>query len=379
MLNFRLGSVGVSQSYLTSQPPRFLPQLEGLRAVAALGVLATHAAFQSGIDQRTPAGAILARFDFFVAVFFALSAFLLARGNHKHYYRRRAQRILPAYWACCAIVFALLPNAFGTPWYTILATFTLTQIYLPHALAGGLTHLWSLSVEVAFYLLLPLLIRIPQRYKIPSYLGLALAGFGWAAIPWPTDVWGGVNFQLWPMSCLPWFVVGLCAAELEQHRWIIRHGWLWWLAGLAVAWLAGQQWYGPLGLIHPTPAEFIRKIAAGTVFAALIIAPCIWGAPRSLPNRILTTRPMLSVGRWSYSLFLWHLPVLTVLFEVTTLQVFSSNTGLVFLLCAAISIVVAWISYELVESVGRFSLRHRGNNAPIPNANTSEAQVLTSK
>lgn len=88
---------------------------------------------------------------------------------------------------------------------------------------------------------------------------------------------------------------------------------------------------------------------------------------------------MLSVGRWSYSLFLWHLPVLTVLFEVTTLQVFSSNTGLVFLLCAAISVVVAWISYELVESVGRFSLRHRGNNAPIPNANTSEAQVLTSK
>ena len=71
-------AVPVSSTYYK---PRHLPGLEGLRAVAAFGVILTHVAFQTGVDPATPVGAVLARFDFFVPVFFALSAFLLWRGH----------------------------------------------------------------------------------------------------------------------------------------------------------------------------------------------------------------------------------------------------------------------------------------------------------
>ena len=75
---------------MSSRP--FLPQLESLRGVAAIGVLITHVSFQTGIDPATHIGGFLTRFDFFVSVFFGLSGFLLWRSGNfsfKRYYSRR--------------------------------------------------------------------------------------------------------------------------------------------------------------------------------------------------------------------------------------------------------------------------------------------------
>lgn len=102
-----------------SYKPRHLPGLEGLRAVAAFGVILTHVAFQTGVDPRSLAGSVLARFDFFVPVFFALSAFLLWRNHYDdhdattigRYLLNRMGRILPAYLACVVAVILLLPEA----------------------------------------------------------------------------------------------------------------------------------------------------------------------------------------------------------------------------------------------------------------------------
>ena len=55
----------------------FKPQLEGLRGVSAVAIMTTHVAFQTGIDPHSHIGAILGRFDYFLAVFFAFSAYLL--------------------------------------------------------------------------------------------------------------------------------------------------------------------------------------------------------------------------------------------------------------------------------------------------------------
>ena len=64
----------------SSRPARrFFPQLEGMRAVAALGVLTTHVAFQTGAVALPVIGPILGRLDLAVALFFALSGFLLWR------------------------------------------------------------------------------------------------------------------------------------------------------------------------------------------------------------------------------------------------------------------------------------------------------------
>ena len=61
--------------------PGFLPALEGLRAVASIGIIGTHAAFQTGHDTGALWERALGRFDFFVAVFFTLSGFLLWRSH----------------------------------------------------------------------------------------------------------------------------------------------------------------------------------------------------------------------------------------------------------------------------------------------------------
>src|SRR6202161_2073406 len=100
---------------------RFLPAVEGMRACAAIGVVITHVAFDtghySGIDGR-----LFGRFDLAVAVFFALSGFLLwrshaaaARGlasrpSTGHYLRSRVVRIMPAYLVAVVVILTLLPD-----------------------------------------------------------------------------------------------------------------------------------------------------------------------------------------------------------------------------------------------------------------------------
>ena len=133
--------------------PQHLPELDGLRAVASLGIIVTHVSFQTGTGWG-----FAGRFDFFVAVFFALSAFLLWRRRGLHtlsgYARSRVARLLPAYYACVVAVMLLLPDAHSLTLTQLLSNLTSTQIYVVDGLAPGLTHLWSLCVEFFFYLFL---------------------------------------------------------------------------------------------------------------------------------------------------------------------------------------------------------------------------------
>lgn len=339
-----------------SYPRRFLPQLEGLRGVAATGVLLTHVGFQTGLPQQSILGAIVARFDYFVAIFFALSAFLLWRGFHLDgYYVRRAGRILPAYWVLVVAVLAFVPEAFGTSPLESVSTLTLTQIYFPDYLAGGLTHLWSLCVEVAFYIALPGLFLLARRIasrkaRVLLFVALAALGLVWAGVPWPEP---GVNFQIFPPSYLPWFMVGLIAAEFEGT--VVLPAWtkvIAWPLALVVCWVAGQAWFGPLGLEHPGPGAFVRRVLGGMVFAAVLLVPYALGRPDGL----LATRPAVTVGTWSYSVFLWHLPVLTFVIPLSGLHLFSGQLGDFFgvaALTVVASVVVAAASYEWVEEPAR--------------------------
>src|SRR5882757_7935201 len=174
----------------------FLPAVEGMRACAAVGVVVTHVAFQTGHTGGVT-GRLFGRFDLAVAVFFALSGFLLWRGHAAaarglgaqprtgHYLRSRVVRIMPAYLVAVVVILTLLPDAKAdlTVW---LANLSLSQIYVPLTLTAGLTQMWSLSVEVAFYLAVPLLAllarRLPVRARIPVIAAVAVASFGWAVM-----------------------------------------------------------------------------------------------------------------------------------------------------------------------------------------------------
>ena len=182
----------------------FLPPVEGMRACAAVGVVVTHVAFQTGHTGGV-VGRLFGRFDLAVAVFFALSGFLLWRGHAAaarglrpipptgHYLRSRVIRIMPAYLVAVVVILTLLPdsNADLTVW---LANLTLTQIYVPLTLTAGLTQMWSLAVEVSFYLALPVLAllarRLPVRARIPVLAAAGVVSLGWTLIPFRHAVRG---------------------------------------------------------------------------------------------------------------------------------------------------------------------------------------------
>lgn len=338
--------------------------------------MTTHVAFQTATYHP-----VLERFDYFVAVFYALSAFLLARGpSRPGYYRRRLARLAPAYLTCVAVVLVTLPELSGISATQALAQVFMVQIYVPDGLVAGLTQMWSLCVEVAFYLVLPLYLRLSTRGRA---LTLAIAVPLSLLWPWMVAGVSVVNMQIWPPSYVLWFAVGLILAELERIG-VRYRGPRWPVASLAlpVAWLAGVV--GPAGLTHPTPAEFNARVILGALFAALIVAPFALG-PRGLHEHsrqgVLASPVMSRLGRWSYSIFLWHVWVLAFAFPVLGVPMFAGHVALVLAFTVAVSVAVSYASYELVEVPGArwINARLRSHSSGKTKADTARQPARSTR
>lgn len=351
----------------------FLPAVEGMRACAAIGVVVTHVAFQTGHTGGV-SGRLLGRFDLAVAVFFALSGFLLWRGHAAaarglrrrpptgHYLRSRLVRIMPGYLVAVIVVLTLLPDAEAnfTVW---LANLTLTQIYVPLTLTAGLTQMWSLSVEVSFYLALPILAllarRLPVRARIPAIVIVALASLGWGLLPLDTPV--GVNPLNWPPAFFSWFAAGMLLAELT----VSRVGWAHRLARnrlrmaavAAVAFVvAASPLAGPEGLTPGTVGQFVVKVTMGAIVAGALLAPLVLDRPDT-SHRLLGSPGMVTLGRWSYGLFVWHLAALAMVFPIIGQFPFNGHMPVVLALTLVFGFAIAAVSYALVESPCRNALR----------------------
>ena len=213
-----------------TQPPRrpagargFVPALEGIRGLAAIGVVTTHVAFVTRATTGSPVKRLFGRLDLAVAVFFAKSGFLLWRAHASHaredkpgtarpawdYLRARLVRIMPAYLVLVATAMLLLEQNRVNGLASWIANLTLTQIYTTNFLVAGLTHAWSLAVEMAFYLVFPVLWTAMKklrgeaaRWRIPVILAFGASGLVFPMLPWhlfgflPADV----NVQILPPS-----------------------------------------------------------------------------------------------------------------------------------------------------------------------------------
>ncbi|MEE3852182.1 acyltransferase [Gordonia sp. LSe1-13] len=357
-----------------------VPSLTGIRAIAALTVCLTHAAFWTGHYTDDFVGRLMARFEIGVAIFFVLSGFLLfspwvdtltgERGlpSVGRYLWHRARRVLPAYWLTVIAVYVLYlvyepPDAVptGTGWSGFLRNMTLTQVYGAGYLHSGLTQMWSLAAEVVFYLLLPplawlLAVLICRRRWRPDLLLVGLGALMLVSPIWSVVVAGSTGIsptaRLWAPAFFGWFVAGMILAVCRHliRRWdptlsvVVAVG-AFVLSGTAIA---GEP------TITPTSASAtIVKHLLYVIVAVCLIGPlAIRGSSDDdWWSRVCGSRPMVWLGEISYEFFLVHVIVLEVVMDLMNWQVFSGSMTVAFVLTAAASVPIAWLLHRVTRPV----------------------------
>ena len=357
-----------------------VPALTGLRAVAALAVVGTHAAFGTGALNRGYPGLMLARLDIGVAIFFVLSGLLLfgpwvrsaaagtPRPSVHRYGRSRLRRIMPAYVITVVLaylVYALRPTEPnpGHTWVGLARNLTLTQIYgdyFSRYQHQGLTQMWSLAVEVAFYALLPVLAWIllttlcGGRWRPPLLLGLlaVLAAISplWLVILHHTD-WLPVGAGMWLPHYLVWFAGGMALAVWRRTGLRCR----WW-AALPVAvvgyLLVSTPFAGTITAAGPDLGADLTKTLLYAVVATLVVAPVVLTGPDrpGLYSRLLASRPMVRLGEISYEVFLLHVIVMEIaLTSVLGWPLFTGSAGILFAVTVALTVPAAWVLHLITR------------------------------
>lgn len=379
-------------------------QLDGLRALAAFAVFATHIALQTGFTARNALGPLTARLNVGVTLFFVLSAFLLyrpivaarldgaGRPRVRRYATRRVLRILPAYWVALLILGLtageLVPGALGAHWW---AFFGLAQVYSFGTAAGGIGVAWSLSTEAAFYVALPLfaalawrLLRAMPRERQVRWELAAIAVSAAAAFVLREIAGSGhwmATFDNTLPGTWPWFAAGLALAvtsaawpprSAAAAPWVLRaardHAWWWWAAAAALLAFTAFGGVLPRQVFFMTHAQLQLEMALYAVFALLVMTPLVAGPEaRRSPAALLSTRPAVWLGMVSYGIFLWHLPVIGWVLAHPR----PSGLPLATLEAAAITLPLAAASWYLVERPAmRLGTRARSRPDRDPSART---------
>lgn len=367
----------------------FVPALEGLRGIAAVGVLTTHVAFVTRTSTGSTVKRLFGRLDLAVAVFFAKSGFLLWRSHATRarnddpapvrptpdYLRSRLVRIMPAYAVLVAAAMLLLPQNHVNGPLKWLANLTLTQIYTPGFLVAGLTHAWSLAVEMAFYLVFPLVWTAMKdlrgdaaRWRIPVIAAFGASGVVFPLIPWHALglLPAGLNEQILPPAFAAWFAVGMLLAEIAtappgRLARLCRDTlsrWGWWIAGgAALVATTVPAWFSE-GFVHPGPVEFAARNGLAAVMAFLALTPVVL-APEDSRFPVLESAPLQALGRWSYGIFLWHLLVLHYAFPLTRTELWQRRMGVIWPVTVAGSVAAGAANYTWIEEPARRALERR--------------------
>ncbi|OBK91449.1 acyltransferase family protein [Mycolicibacter sinensis] len=353
--------------------------LTGVRAVAAILVVGTHAAYTTGKYTHGYAGLLGSRMEIGVPIFFVLSGFLLFRPwvratafdrpapSVRRYAWHRVRRIMPAYVVTVLLAYLIYhyrtagPNP-GHNWIGLLRNLTLTQIYdgtYPYGgyLHQGLTQMWSLAVEVAFYVALPALVYLTlvwlcrrQWRPVRLLAGLTvLAAISpiWLTLAHLPDLLPG-GARIWPPTYLIWFVGGMALAVLQAMG-VRCYGFVAIPLALisylvAATPIAGEPTTSPTKL-----SEALVKAVFYAAIATLAVAPLALGN-QGRYARLLASRPMVWLGEISYEIFLVHLVLMeVVMVEVLRAPVYTGSMLNLFVLTMAVTIPVSWLLHRFTR------------------------------
>ncbi|MFD6263967.1 acyltransferase family protein [Micromonospora chalcea] len=415
------GQVGLSAPN-TGRSDGWLPALEGLRAVAVIGVVVHHVAFLSGLTNSfARLASVLARLDVGVAIFFALSGFLLYRPfavaaingrsgpSVRRYLWHRALRILPGYWVMAVVALAWLNIDYLKSVWDWAIPLLLVQIYEPLRLPVGMEQTWSLATEATFYLALPLIAVLGRRMGGRTPLGrarrqlalgavLVLAGLIWNAYAHGPDSPLPGLAVLWLPAFLDWFGIGIMLAVLaswpagttstpfltgltgdgsgrgDEDLWsatprglrvfTFAPGTSWLIAG-ALLWIASTPIAGPRGVEPAKPVESITEHVLFLLVAWCLIAPLVGPGSGGVPRALLGHRAVMFLGRISYGIFLWHLLALEACFRLLGFTRMNSSFWVLLAVTLALTVPVATASYYLIERPARRLRRLGGRRRPV--------------
>jgi peptidoglycan/LPS O-acetylase OafA/YrhL len=313
---------------------KHLPAIDGLRAIAVLAVVLYHA-------KLIPAGFVG------VDVFFVISGYLITRLLAEEYaltrridfvafYARRARRILPALavviLATLGLSVLLLPDAGDVAKSAAAASAFVANLWFQAQTSDywaansetmPLLHLWSLSVEEQFYLAWPVVLLLARRRPVAALAALAVVSLAyaeWMLLREPSAAFYQMPARAWELALGG--LVAVTGIRLRSTAW-----------GLALVLLACVVPLSHFPGVGALPA---------VLGAALVIA----GTDRV---RVLESKPVVYVGLISYSLYLWHWPLLALDRALrageTPLAVRLGLVAAAFLLAAA--------SYRYVETLFR--------------------------
>jgi peptidoglycan/LPS O-acetylase OafA/YrhL len=345
--------------------------IDGLRAIAAVSVVVYHAWLYTlpvvtASQRETIGDQVIHELRLGLVLFFVLSGFLLYQPWVRSalsgrpaprpgaYLLRRAARILPAYYLVVAGSILLLWGIKGSPGVrfpptTELWTFAVFgQNFSDTTLLKLDPPLWTLAVEVSFYVALPAL----------GWLALRVRGAGRAgqlAVPVAMILLGLAynraidgSAALFPSKLLPamapYFAAGMAAAVLVEGRAVSRRL-TWALLGGGALIVVGDAWWAAEEATrgsHSLWLHVLRDLPAAVGFACIIAA----AARATRPPRGLTARPVAWVGRVSYGIYLWHVPLILFLRAHGALPLSTAGALAVAL---PITLVIAALSWYLVE------------------------------
>ncbi|GAA4401103.1 SGNH hydrolase domain-containing protein [Fodinibacter luteus] len=348
----------------------FRPDIEGLRAVAILTVLAHHA----GLPLH---GGFVGVDVFFVISGFLITGLLVAELDRSgtiswsRFVGRRVRRLLPAAVLVLVVTslvsFVVVPglrrrdigvDIAASAAYVVNWVFARREVdYLASDLRPSpVQHYWSLAVEEQFYVVWPLLlivlsllVRRPSRRVVALALGtLVASSFLWSL--WfshasPRPAFFTTTTRVWELGIGALLAVALAGRprpdpEPGRTPGSLARAALGWAALVALLAVAA---FLPEGIEWPSAWALLP-----TVPTAVLIWVGWRGAPLG-PVRLLGSRPLVWVGALSYSIYLWHWPVI-VLGEWTVDWAGSTLPAWGTVALALASLVPAWLSWRLVES-----------------------------
>jgi peptidoglycan/LPS O-acetylase OafA/YrhL len=341
-----------------------ISELDGLRVIAALGVVWIHSwtfcGNPGGWHSIYRAFAILGNgvdFFFVISGFFMYMIFYKKKfslSTYGEFILKRWKRIAPAFYvsaACYCLLFLLKDSHYPIVRSFLINASFLNNIFPRYEIIGPY---WSLSTEWQFYMVMPFLFYVSSKryfyYSLATCSVLSILFFYVVNTHY-------INYDYWERQVISRFVEfgwGILAANLYVNKVKLpaifsKQGGAW--IGLIIC-LAGRvmmmtEFYSHLGALSVVSRTL--SIAVMTFGFAMICYNVITGT--TVFSRLLATRPMQYIGRISYSIYLWHSLVIFlmggVLVKFQNLPVYPFW---VFLVVSCFTILLSAVSYKLLEA-----------------------------